>query len=134
MMGRLPRRRTYEKWEYTLASEAREESGFEVMEEYSWRRQNTVTQFIDTQSLLDLCEETERTPGARVGVWWWEQAGFDLAGARETTESAEEADGDGMANRFLLPPLLNPSTHPNGICSMMMTMIVISPPLPTPSL
>ena len=99
LMGRLPRRRTYKKWEYTLASEAREESGFEVMEEYSWRRQNAVTQFIDTQSLLDLCEETERTPGARVGVWWWEQAGFDLSGARETTESAEEADGDGMAKR-----------------------------------
>ena len=99
LMGRLPRRRTDEKWEYTLASEAREESGFEVMEEYSWRRQKTVAQFIDTQSILDLCEETERTPGARVGVWWWEQAVFDLAGARETTESAEEADGDGMAKR-----------------------------------
>ena len=54
------------------------------------------TQFIDTQSLLDLCEEKERTPGARVGVWWWEQAVFDLAGARETTSSAEEADGEGM--------------------------------------
>ena len=34
LMGRLPRRHTDEKWEYTLASAAREESGFEVMEEY----------------------------------------------------------------------------------------------------
>ena len=96
LMGRLPRRRTYEKWEYTLASEAREESGFEVMEEYSWRRQNTVTQFIDTQSLLDLCEETERTPGAQVVVRWWEQAGLDLKGSRGETAAAEEADGDGI--------------------------------------
>ena len=32
-------------------------------------------------------------------VRWWEQAVFDLAGARETTSSEEEADGDGMAKR-----------------------------------
>ena len=46
------------------------------------RMQNTVEQFIATQSLLDLCEETDRTPGARIMMRWWEQAGIDLSGAR----------------------------------------------------
>ena len=41
-----------------------------------------------------LCEESEREKGARVGVWWQEQAGIDLAGARET--AAVEADEDGL--------------------------------------
>ena len=55
-----------------------------------------VAQFIYTQSLLYLCDKTERKPGAHVGVRWWEQAVFDLLGSRETTEAAEEADGDGI--------------------------------------
>ena len=64
------------------------------METYIWKRQNTVTQYIDTQSLMDLCEVTERMQGARVGMQWWEKASIDLAGARET--AAEEADEDGL--------------------------------------
>ena len=63
------------------------------MEEYIWRRQNTITQFIATQSLLDLCEETQSTPGARVGMPWWEQAGLDLEGATYMTALVEEAEG-----------------------------------------
>ena len=42
---------------------AREEAGFLTMEEYIRRRQDTVTQYIATQSLLDLCEGSERAPG-----------------------------------------------------------------------
>ena len=40
------------------------------MEEYFRRCQNTVSQYIATQSLLDLCEESERDPGAQVGMLW----------------------------------------------------------------
>ena len=61
----------------------REEAGFKAMEKYTRIRHNTVLQSIATQSILDLCEETERTPGVWVGMPWWEQAGIDLAGARE---------------------------------------------------
>ena len=43
---------------------------------------------------MDLCEATKRTPGARVGMRWWEQASIDLAGARETATAAAEADED----------------------------------------
>ena len=58
MTGRLPRRQKDIKWEYNLEAAARKEAGFEAMEEYISRSQNTVTQFIDTLLLLDLCEET----------------------------------------------------------------------------
>ena len=37
-----------------------------MMEAYIWRRQSKVDQFIATQSLLNLCEETETKTGARV--------------------------------------------------------------------
>ena len=82
MMGGLLWRRIDGKWEYTLAAAAREEARFEVMEEYIKIRHNTVSQFIDTQLLLDLFGETDRAPGAQVGMQWWEKAVIDLAGAR----------------------------------------------------
>ena len=95
-MGRLLRRHIDGKWEYISTAAAREEAGFGAMEKYIWRKQNTVAQFIATQMLLYLCEETERTPGVWVGMRWWEQAGLDMTGARDTAEEAAEVDGDGM--------------------------------------
>ena len=56
--GKLLWRRTDGKWEYISAAAARDEAVFKAMEEYIRRRKNTVAQFIDTLSLLDLCEET----------------------------------------------------------------------------
>ena len=53
-----------------------------------------VAQYIDMQSLLDLCEATERSPGARVGRQWWEQADIDLTGTRETAAAAAAAEAD----------------------------------------
>ena len=70
-MGRLPRRKVDGKWTSTSAATAREYAGFLKMKDYIWRRQNTVAQYIATQSLLDLHEGSERVPGALVGVQWW---------------------------------------------------------------
>ena len=81
MMWRLPRHKTDRKWTYNSVAMARKEAGLQTMEEYIQQRKNTVTQYIYTRSLLDLCERTERAPGAQVGMWWWEQAGINLAGA-----------------------------------------------------
>ena len=53
-------------------------------------------QYIATLFLLHLCEGTERAPGAWVGMRWWEQAEINLAGAREATEAATEAEEDGV--------------------------------------
>ena len=49
-------------------------------------------QYIAMRSLLDLCEGSERAPGARVGMQWWEQEGVDLAGSREAAAEAEDDD------------------------------------------
>ena len=69
LMRQLTRRKMYGKCIYTSAeAAAREAAGFLAMEEYVRRRQNTVAQYIATQSLLDLCEGSERDPGARVGM------------------------------------------------------------------
>ena len=73
----------------------REEAGFKVMGEYIRRRHKMATQFIATRLILDLCEETERTPGDRVGMRCWEQDDIDLKGRREMAEEAADADKDG---------------------------------------
>ena len=55
-----------------------------------------VTQYILMRPILDLCEAAERKQGEWVWMRWWEQAGIDLAGARETAKAAAEADEDGL--------------------------------------
>ena len=62
-------------------------------------RQNTVTQFIATRPIMDLCLAAEWMPGSRVAKQWWEQDGLDLEGMwtaaweAERTEGGEETDG-----------------------------------------
>ena len=48
-----------------------------------------VAQYIAPRLLLDLCEAKERNQRSQVGMRWREQAGIDLAGARETAEVDE---------------------------------------------
>ena len=36
-----------------------------------------------------MCEGSERALGARAGIRWWDQAGINMAGAREATAAAE---------------------------------------------
>ena len=80
-------------WKYTSTAAAREAAGISTMEEQVKRRQNTVAQYISTQSLLDLCEGSDRDPRARVGMQCWEQAIIDLAGAQEAAVAAAEEEG-----------------------------------------
>ena len=84
------------KWEYMSAAAEKTEAVFEAMEEYIRKNQNTVAHYIATQSLLDLCEPKERTPGERVGIRWWEQGGIELIGARETAAVVAESEENGM--------------------------------------
>ena len=74
----------------------RAETGFELMETYIHQRQNTVTDYIATLPILDLCEAAERKRGAWVGIRWREQEGLELAGERETTAAAAEVDDYGL--------------------------------------
>ena len=61
---------------------AREEAGLQTIGEYIRRWQNTVTKYIATLSLIDLCEGSERALGERVGIRWWEQEGINMTGER----------------------------------------------------
>ena len=96
LMGRLPRHKNDGKQEYTSAAAAREEAGLQTMQEYIRRWQNTVAQYIATRSMLDLCEGSEKASGARVGIRWWDQAGINLAGAREAAAAVAESEEDGV--------------------------------------
>ena len=61
----LPHRTPDRNWIYTLAATAREEAVLLTMEEYIRLHQNTVAQYIDTRSLLDLCEGSETALGSK---------------------------------------------------------------------
>ena len=52
-----------------------------------------VSQYITMRSLLDLCEGSERAPGGRVGMRWWEQEGIDPAGDQEAEEAVAGEEG-----------------------------------------
>ena len=78
-----------------MAAAEREEADIDAMEEHIWIRQNTVAQFIATKSILYLCEETKREPGAWMGMQWWKKAGIYLKGAREKTAATAESYKDG---------------------------------------
>ena len=45
-------------------------------------RQNTVTQYIATRPLLDLCEKARAREGTRVPIRWWNQTGIDWEAAK----------------------------------------------------
>ena len=64
------------------------EAGFKGIIKSVTRRKNMVTQYIATRPILDICERVTRRPGARVSLWWWEQAGIDLDGAKKRTMEA----------------------------------------------
>ena len=46
LMGHLPRRKPDRNWTYTSEVAAREEVGFQTMEEYIWELHNTFVQYI----------------------------------------------------------------------------------------
>ena len=78
------------------------------------RRQNTDAQFIATRPILDLCEVTERRPGARVPRRWWEQTGIDWKGAREKV-AAKDGDNEAeAAEPDLTVSDLDPETATSG--------------------
>ena len=60
--------------------------GMEEMKTYISRRQNTVTQYIATQDILELCLEAKHRPLLRLPKRWWEQEGFNLTGMWEADE------------------------------------------------
>ena len=65
-----------------------EEAVFKEIGVYILKIQNTDAKYIATQTILDLCEQSVRRPGAWVSWRWWEQEGIDISGAREWVAEA----------------------------------------------
>ena len=60
-----------------------QEAGLEMIETYITNHQKTISQYIATSPILELCMAVERHPGLRVPKWWWEQENMDCEGAHE---------------------------------------------------
>ena len=62
-------------------------SGLEEVDTYVLCQHNTITQYVTTCPILEMCLVGERLPGTRVAWWWWDKEGINLEGVR----SAERA-------------------------------------------
>ena len=99
--GKHPRQQTNGSWDYSPLAEALGEAGLQGIDKLVTRRQHTVTHYIATRPILDLCERATWRPGLRMSRRWWVQDGIDLEGAkkraaeattRSEPDSEEEAD------------------------------------------
>ena len=63
----------------------------EEVETYVLRRQNTVSHYITTRPILEICMAAEQRPGERVTQWWWDQSGINFG--QEAVRAAEGAGG-----------------------------------------
>ena len=86
--GRQPRQRNNRSWIYPPLAGVMKEAGMVGIRISILRRHNKVAQYIATRPILDLCEQANRRPSARVYRRWWEQTGIDLKGAREKAAAA----------------------------------------------
>ena len=74
-----------------------EYGGLEKAEVYIMRQKNTVAQYIAMRTIIDLCMETGRRPGAWVFKMWLEKLDIKLVGEREV---ANESDGEEMGTEY----------------------------------
>ena len=63
LIGRILWRRSDRRWEYTSAEAAREEEGFELMDNYIWKSQNMFVHYIFMQLIMYLYKSAERKQG-----------------------------------------------------------------------
>ena len=67
-----------------------QEAGFEDMEQYVLKRQNTVAQYITARPIMNLYKETVQMLGMWLKERWQKQEGLDLAGDTATATAADE--------------------------------------------
>ena len=58
------------------------EAGLQEVDTYVSLCHNTVAQFVATRPTFDLCLASERRPGQRVYMKWWEQGELVVKGVR----------------------------------------------------
>ena len=67
-----------DRWIYSHLDEAITTVGTEEVETNILHLWNTVSQYISTWLILELCLTTDKRTGAQVMMIWLEQAGLDL--------------------------------------------------------
>ena len=65
------------------------EAVMQEVETYVARRHKTVTKYIATRPIMDLCLTAVRRPGARVLKRLWEKEGIDIEGIQEAARVEE---------------------------------------------
>ena len=68
------------------------EMGLEEIGVHIKKRQNTVAQYIATQTIMELCERSFQRPSAWVSWRWWDQDGIELWRARERAAAASDRE------------------------------------------
>ena len=81
------------------------EAGFEGINKYFTRRQNTFAQYIATQLIMDLCERSTQRPRVRVSWRWWEKSSLDLEGAkkRAVASAADSDEKESIGEEDIIP-------------------------------
>ena len=80
LIGKHLRRFPDGRWEYPPLGEAIIEDSMEEVEMYIMQRQNIVTKYIATWTIMGLCEEAERQTWTQVSNLWWDQEGINMTG------------------------------------------------------
>ena len=91
-MGRQHWRGRDSGWVYPPLEDAIAEAGLLEVDTYVSRHQNTVTQFIGTRHIMELCLAADKKPGSRVAKRWWQKNGLDLEGMRTADREAESTE------------------------------------------
>ena len=96
MAGMGPRYQRDGTWVYTPIGAALETVDLEEIGVYIARRKNTVSQYIVTCPIMDLCLTMERKPRLRLYRRWWEQTALDIFGIRAGQAPSKRDEETGM--------------------------------------
>jgi hypothetical protein len=92
-VNKLQKDAATDTWTYPVTEEVLEEVGLHSMEHYICVRRDTITQYIATRPMLELCQGAERLRGSSPRHFWWEQP-MSLVEARRLSDSSSVTDGD----------------------------------------
>ena len=94
-----PKRQRDGTWVYTPIGAELAMLGLEEIGVYIARHQNTVTQYIPTCPIMDLCLAAERRPGMQLSWRWWENPDLYILGIRAGTQQRRWRGKQGKSNR-----------------------------------
>ena len=95
LTGRQAQRKKDGDWYYPSLEGAMREAGLTDIRTSILNRQNTVTQYIATRPLLELCEGARAREGAKVPLRWWDQAGICCETAKVKGVEKDRTGGAG---------------------------------------